>query len=297
MVLLRNALVWFLTLPAIMAAVPEAHAADTLRVFVSILPQQYVVQQIGAQHVDAQVLVPPGADPHTYEPKPGQMAEMAGAQIYFSVGISFEKVWLPKISAANPQMKVVASDRGIAKLPMENHGHATAHGHGPDSDEKVLDPHVWLSPPLVKIMGQTVQAALAEAAPAYAESFENNYREFARRMDDLDAQIRTLLKDKQGTHFISLHPSWGYFAETYGLVQIPVEIQGKEPKAAQLRDLIREAREMKITVIFTQPQFSTRSAQLIAEEIGGRVIPADPLAADLPANLLKQAQAFKAAAR
>ena len=97
--------------------------------------------------------------------------------------------------------------------------------------------------------------------------------------------------------FIVFHPSWGYFAKAYGLVQIPVEIEGKEPKAAQIRDLIRKARELKITVIFAQPQFSTRSAELIAHEIEGRVVLADPLAADVPANLLRQAQAFQGALR
>ncbi len=288
-------------LPALLAlgfGVPQTPAAaDPISVFVSIPPQQYIVQQIGAELVHVQTLVPPGADAHTYEPKPGQMAQLAGARLYFSIGISFEKAWLPKIIAANPQLKVVASDQGLAKLPMGHHHRETAQGHEPDSEESALDPHVWLSPPLVITMGETIQAALAKADPVHAPRFEENFRKFARQMDDLNAQIRTLLADKGGARFISLHPSWGYFADTYGLVQIPVELEGKEPKAAQLRDLIRQARQMKITVVFTQPQFSPRSAQLIAAEIGGQVIPADPLAADLPATLLHMARALRSAAR
>jgi zinc transport system substrate-binding protein len=272
-------------------------AADPIPVFVSIAPQQYIVQQIGAERVAVQVLVPPGADAHTYEPKPGQMAALAKSRLYFSIGISFEKVWLPRIAAASPGMKIVAGDQGIEKLPMAHRGYDDAPGHHPGHDDETLDPHIWLSPPLIRTMAATIRDTLAEVEPAHAARFEQNYQRFARQLDDLDRQIRALLTDKQGTRFIAFHPSWGYFAHTYGLVQIPIEVEGKEPKPAQMRHLIQEALEMKITVIFTQPQFSTRSAQVIADAIGGRVIMADDLAADLPDNLLRQAQAFKSATR
>lgn len=285
-----------MALPAlILGTSGSVAAAEPIQLFVSILPQQYLVQQIGAEHVSVQALVEPGADPHTYEPKPGQMAGLTKARLYFSIGMSFEKVWLPKIRAANPGLKVVATDQGITKLPMDGHGH----DHGPASDqaEASLDPHVWLAPHLLKTMAQTICTALSEAAPEHAPRFEENYRQFAARMDELDGRIRSLLVGKQGTRFIAFHPSWGYFAKTFDLIQIPIEIEGKEPKASQLRDLIRKARELKITVIFAQPQFSSRSAELIAKEIGGRVILADPLAADVSANLLRQAQAFQGALR
>ncbi|MFZ1983141.1 MAG: zinc ABC transporter substrate-binding protein [Desulfatitalea sp.] len=272
-------------------------AADPIPVFVSIAPQQYIVQQIGAERVAVQVLVPPGADAHTYEPKPGQMAALTKTRLYFSIGISFEKVWLPRIAAASPGMKIVAADQGIEKMPMDHRGHDDAPGHHPGHDDETLDPHIWLSPPLIQTMAATIRTALAQSEPAQAARFEQNYQRFAQQLDDLDRQIRTLLADKQGTRFIAFHPSWGYFARTYGLIQIPIELEGKEPKPAQMRHLIQEAQEMKITVIFAQPQFSTRSAQVIAEAIGGRVVLADDLAADLPDNLLRQAQAFKSAVR
>ncbi len=295
---LRRILIMLMALPPMILCVPgPVVAAAPIEVFVSILPQRYLVQQIGAERVNAQALVEPGADPHTYEPKPGQMADLTKARLYFSIGMPFEKVWLPKISAANPLLKVVATDQGIAKLPMADHGDDHGHAHASDHAEASLDPHIWLAPQLLKTMAQTISMALSEAAPEDAARFAENYRQFAERMDDLDGQIRALLAGKQGMRFIAFHPSWGYFAKAYGLVQIPIEIEGKEPKAAQLRDLIRKARELKITVVFAQPQFSTRSAELIAEEIGGRVIPADPLAADVPANLLRQAQAFQGALR
>jgi zinc transport system substrate-binding protein len=294
----RRILIMLMALPSLILGVPGSFvAADPIHVFVSILPQQYIVQQIGAEQVNVQTLVEPGADPHTYEPKPGQMADLTKARLYFSVGMPFEKVWLPKFSAANPGLKVVATDQGITKLPMEDHGHDHGHAHVSDHGQASLDPHIWLAPQLLTTMAQTIRTALSEAAPEHAARFAENLQRFTGRMEDLDSQIRTLLADKQGTRFIALHPSWGYFAKAYGLIQIPIEIEGKEPKAAQLRDLIRKARELKITVVFAQPQFSSRGAELVAGEIGGRVIPADPLAADVPANLLRQAQAFQGALR
>jgi zinc transport system substrate-binding protein len=297
MTALRRTLLTFLALPTLFIAKPATPAGDPFQVFVSILPQQYLVQQIGAEQVVVQTLVPPGADPHTYEPKPGQMADLTKTRLYFTIGMSFENAWLPKITAANPGLKVVAGDQNITKLPMQSHAREENHAHASDHDATAFDPHVWLAPPLLKTMAQTVRAALVEAAPEQAARFDENYRLFARRMDDLDGQIRSLLADKQGTRFIAFHPSWGYFAQAYGLIQIPIETEGKEPKAAQMRDLIRQARGLKITVIFAQPQFSTRSAQTIAEAIGGQVVPADPLDPDVPANLLRQAQAFRNALR
>jgi len=295
---LRRILIMFMALPTlILGVLGSVVAADPIQVFVTILPQQYLVQQIGAELVAVQALVAPGADPHTYEPKPSQMADLTKARLYFSIGMPFEKVWLPKIGAANPGLKVVATDQGITKLPMAEHGHDHGHAHASDHADATLDPHIWLAPQLLKTMAQIISIALSEVAPEHAVRFEENYRQFAERMDKLDGQIRSLLAGKQGTRFIAFHPSWGYFAKAYDLVQIPIEIEGKEPKAAQLRDLIRKARELKITVVFAQPQFSTRSAELIAGEIGGRVILADPLAADVPANLLRQAQAFQGALR
>jgi len=93
------------------------------------------------------------------------------------------------------------------------------------------------------------------------------------------------------------HPAWGYFAEAYGLVQVPVEIEGKDPKPAQLQNLIRHARERHIKVVFVQPQFSTKSAELLSREIGGQIVYTDPLAENWAGNLREVARKFGAAAR
>ncbi len=265
-------------------------ATQPLTIFVSVLPQQYIVQQIGQTLVSVQTMVPPGASPHTYEPKPAQMAALARAQLYFSVGVQFENAWLPKFAALNPRMKVVASDAGITKIPISAHADE---GKAHFGDERLLDPHIWLSPPLIKVMARNICTALVAEQPAQEMFLKRNLEAFDARMDGLDQRIKALLAGRAGTHFIVFHPSWGYFARTYDLVQIPIETEGKEPKPAQLQHLIIEAKQLGIRVIFVQPQFSVRSARLIAETVGARVVPADPLPLDLEESLLHQAQAFQ----
>jgi len=273
---------------------PNTAASQKLAVFVSILPQKYFVQQICKEFVDVQVMVPPGASPATYEPKPRQMAAIAKARIYFSIGVPFENTWLKKIAAINPDMALVPTDRGIKKLPMAAH-HRQEDENQPEHGS--LDPHIWLSPPLVMIQARTILEALQAADPAHRFVYENNYRAFISQLSDLDAELRTTFAAGSGRQFMVFHPSWGYFAQAYGLKQVSIEIEGKEPKPAQLRELIEHARENGIKFVFVQPQFSARSAKLIAGEIGGQVVFADPLAEDWAENLRAVARKFETALR
>ena len=275
-----------------------AAAADKLPVFVSIVPQIYFVQQIGKDLVAVQAMVQPGASPATYEPKPRQMAALSRAKIYFSIGVPFENAWLDKIAAANPQMTLVHTDEGIEKIAMGRHHHDDPAGK--EHEEKHhgqagLDPHIWLSPPLVQIQARTITTALQTADPAHRDVYDANFRDFVGRIDQLDNDLRDTLAGKHGMSFMVFHPAWGYFAHAYGLKQMPIEVEGKDPKPAQLQALIEHAREHDIRVIFVQPQFSSESATLIAREIGGQVVAANPLAEDWMANLRLVADKFKAA--
>ena len=292
-----------------------AMAADKISVFVSIVPQQYFVKQIGKDLVDVQAMVLPGASPATYEPKPTQMVGLSKAKIYFAIGVPFENAWLDTIAATNPKMQVVHTDHGIEKLAMAAHHHddheSEHHGAGHDHEkngehgEKAhdqdhhehagLDPHIWLSPPLVKIQARTILSTLQEADPIHRSDYESNFKSFMEQIDQLDADLKKILTGKKGSQFIVFHPSWGYFAHAYGLNQVPIEVEGKDPKPAQLKELIQHAREHEIRIVFVQPQFSTKSAEIVANEIGGQVAFADPLAEDWMGNLRQVADKFRAA--
>jgi zinc transport system substrate-binding protein len=285
---------------------PRAHADEPIQVTVSILPQKYFVEKIGGPQVAVTVMVEFGAEPHVYDPKPRQMASLAKSKIYFAVGVPFEEVWLKKFAGANPGMEIVHTESGIQKLPMRGHeehaqhreaaAHQQVTAHAEEHEHGVLDPHLWLSPPLVMIQARNILTAFLKVDPAHKNLYEANYRRFMEEVVALDLELLHLFGEVPvREEFMVFHPSWGYLAEAYGLVQTPIEIEGKEPKAADLKNLIEHARELKIRVIFVQPQFSSTSARVIAEAIGGQVVSADPMALDWASNLREIAEKFKAA--
>ena len=154
-------------------------------------------------------------------------------------------------------------------------------------------------PPLVKIQAKNILDALVDVDPSHESDYMARYTVFLQELDHIDADLRTLFSGKTTQHpgFMVFHPAWGYFAQTYGLRQIPIEIEGKSPKPAQIRRLIKEARNQGVRVIFVQPQFSAKNAEIIAGAIGGKVLTADPLSPDWAANIRRQARIFESALR
>jgi zinc transport system substrate-binding protein len=264
------------------------------QVYVSIPPQLYFLHKIGGELVDAKVMVPRGASPATYEPSPRQMAGLAKARAYFAIDVPFERAWLPRFASANPEMPVFRTDDGIAKRRMaaHDHGHHDGHGHG-----GIPDPHVWLSPALAKTIAQNTAHGLSQIDPANTRAYTANLESFQSEIDALDMEIRNVLAGLQNNNrsFMVFHPSWGYFADAYGLTQIPIETEGKEPGPRELTRIIEHGRELGVPVVFVQPQFSDKSARLIAQEMGARVAVLDPLAENWAENLASAARAFKEA--
>jgi zinc transport system substrate-binding protein len=274
----------------------SAGAGDRPTVFVSILPQKYFVEKVAGDFLSIQVMVPKGASPHTYEPKPRQMTLLTGAKVYFSMGVPFEAAWINKFKGINPHLLFAATDAGIEKMVMANHHSLDADHHGDDAHnhDGVKDPHVWTSPVLVKIMAENIYNTLVDIWPDHKESFYANFEGFLNDLEKLDQDLGVLFSSHvKNKSFMVFHPSWGYFAKTYGLTQIPIEMEGKEPKPAQLTRIITRAKTLGIGTVFVQPQFSAKSARVIADAIGGKVVEADPLAYDWEANLRQQAEAFR----
>ncbi len=243
-----------------------------LEITVSIVPQQYFVERIGGEYVDVNVMVLPGASPATYEPRPEQLTALSKAAAYVSVGVPFENAWLGKIASANPGMLMVDTTQGILRVGQ--------------------DPHIWLSPKLAKIQAQTIYTALIQLDRDQEAVYRANLDSFLADIDALDTEIRDTLAAVENRGFMVFHPSWGYFAHDYDLEMIPIEVGGQEPSAAELAGLIAKAREENIKVIFAQPEFSTRDAETIATEIGGKVLLVSPLASDWLDNLRRVADTF-----
>ena len=273
---------------------PALCTAGPIRVFVSVPPQKTFVEKVGGHHVEVLTMVRPGYNPATYNPTPRQISALASTALYVRTGVPFEKAWMKRIRSANRNMQVLDARTGVDLRLIEHseHGHEHVGGDHPQGEqteahhgEAEHDPHVWTSPPMVKHMSRNVRDALIALDPANSQDYAHNYGVFAAELDALDRDIRALLQDLPTRKFMVYHPAWGYFADTYGLVQVPVEIEGKEPGARTLSALIRQAKRDNVKVIFVQPQFDDKSARQLARAIGGSVVAIDPLSSDYMDNL------------
>ncbi len=281
-----------------------------ITVAVSILPQAEFVEKVGGDKVKTVVVIPPGADPHTYESSPREIEEISKARIFVTVGtgMPFEKVWINRLETINSGALIVNSSDGIKLGKLAAHHHYEGEGeeelagkpgadhenesgevHENESDgnheETELDQHIWTSPASVKVMVENIYEGLVKIDPQNETYYAQNRDSYLKELAALDARIQEKLEGKTERNFMVYHPSWGYFAADYNLTMIPVEIEGKEPSARDLAEIVDLAKEKKVKVIFVQPQFSTQSAKSIAQEIGGEVIAVDPLAKDYIANM------------
>ncbi len=248
-------------------------------VAVTIAPEQEFVERVGGDHVRVVLLVPPGADPHTYEPPPGILADVAGADMYAAVGsgVEFELSWKDKIAALNPGMLIVDCSSGVDLIS--------------------TDPHIWVSPRNAKVMVENICRGLIEVDPENATDYRRNADAYLDDLDALDAEIADALARSGVTKIMVYHASWAYFARDYGLVEVPIESEGKEPSPQRIEHLVRQAEEEGIRVIFASPEHSTRSAEVIAKEVNGTVVQVSPLAGDYLANMRRVALAFAESGR
>jgi len=279
---------------------PLAGNAEPLRVFVSVLPLKTFVEKVGGGHVEVRAMVGPGFNPHTYDPSPREIAALSEAALYVGAGIPFEHTWMDRIRSANREMQVLDARAGIEppgpEEPEHNHDAARReNGAGADRDHvrhdhQEGDPHIWTSPLLVRQMAGAIRDKLAELDPENENDYTRNYTAFVAELDALDREIRTLLAHAPDRKIMVFHPAWGYFADAYGLVQVPIEKEGKEPGPRALAALIEQAKRKRVKIIFVQPQFSRKSAEQVAHAIGGQVVAIDPLSPDYSANLRAVAQ-------
>lgn len=270
----------------------SSFAFAKLNTVVSIVPQKIFLEAIGGEFVNVEVMVLPGKDPHSYEPKPSQMKAIGEAKVYFTIGIEFEEAWMKKFKNQNKTMKIVDSSAGIKKLEMKEHGHKEEKGY--DSHKHAgLDPHVWTSPENIKVIAKNILEALVTEDSTHQEQYKANYLNLLAKVDATDAKIKELLKEvKPGSKFMVFHPAWGYFAQYYGLEQVTIEVAGKEPKPKVLARIMEEAKEEGVKAIFTQPEFSDKSAKQIADELKINVIKASNLSPNWDESFIALAKAI-----
>jgi len=278
----------------------DLHPSDgpgKVKVVATTVPLATFTKAVGGDLVEVTVLVPPGTNLHTFEPTPSKLRDVAEADLYIKNGAGLE-IWMDKIIGANGRMLIVDSSSGVDLLEGHHHhedggGDGEAdHHHGPsrrDLHPSILtaDPHIWLSAKNAAIMAENICWGLAEVDPENADAYRENLAAFKRELEDLDLELASTFSGAEGGKFIVLHPAWGYLARDYGLVQVAILEEDKEPGPRQLRSIVDLARKEGVETIYVDLNFNPKSGEIIAAEIDGRVAALDPVAPDYIENMRK----------
>lgn len=251
---------------------------------VSIQPQKYFVDRIAGDHFQVQVMIPPGASPVTYDPSPSQMKKLEQSQAYIRIGhIVFEKAWMEKIRTVNPNLEILDQSQDVDLI--SSPGSSTHSGQG-------VDPHIWNSPRAVKTQVENIRDFLIRLDAAHQKAYRENAQVFLAQIDSLDARISERLSGLEQKDFLIFHPALSYFARDYGLNQIALEHQGKEPTPARIKQVIDRSDASRIKAVFIQKQFSTDEARAIARELEAEVVRIDPLAYNWLENMQQMSRAI-----
>jgi zinc transport system substrate-binding protein len=244
-----------------------------LDVVVSIQPEIEFVQKIGGDKVNVYLMVKRGASPHTYEPKPMQMRKLTKARLYLAIGVEFEKSWLSRFKNQNRNLQIIDISKDVKKIKN--------------------NPHIWVVPKNIKTIVGNIFKALSSIDRKNINYYRANFNKYIQEIEQIDNKIKDILKDTpKGSSFMVFHPAWGYFAKEYNLRELVIEINGRSPRPRELIQIIQKAKKEHIKVIFTQPEFSDKTAQIVAEALNIKIIKVSPLAKNWKENLINLAEAI-----
>jgi zinc transport system substrate-binding protein len=260
------------------------------RILVSIEPQQFFVEKIAGDNVVVNVLVPPGGNPHAFEPTPKQMLNAGSSDIWFRIGESFETRASDVLKSHNSSMMVIDTREGIQLISLSGHTCCHSHTHTCRHDDQ--DTHIWLSPRLAKIQAKTIAKALKNRYPECQEQFEKNLNQFLTELDELDKELAALFSQSKAKAILVSHPAFGYLCKDYGLTQLSIEFEGKDPSPQQLTQLLQTVKNLEIKRVFTQEQYQNKGALLIAKALNAEVFSVDPYSRDYLNNLKEIAKLF-----
>ncbi len=259
-------------------------------VLVSIPVYRYFVERIAGDTVKVCSLVPSGANPHLYEPTPKEVFQVSQANLFIRLGEPSEQKAYTVLQEQNPSMRMVNLSEGIALLSHEEGEEAFGKIHCCSHHGESKDLHIWLSPRLAKRQAEQIAAELIQLWPSHSQLYTEGLKTFIEDLDQLDRTISTVLADKKGSAILVSHPAFGYLCQDVGLHQISIEIEGKDPLPQDITQVLKKAKEYKITHIIAEPQYSDKGVKLIAERLGIPIVVIDPYAEDYLKNMKHLAQ-------
>jgi zinc transport system substrate-binding protein len=236
----------------------------------TIAPLGDFVKAVGGDKVSVSVVVPPGAEPHTFEPTPSLMVGLSRADLYIMNGAGLE-YWIDRMLLTNKNMTVLDSSKGISLLV---------------ESEEQMDPHIWLSLRNAAIQVENICRGLTEIDPQNEDYYAKNRDDYLHKLKALDEKLNGTFAGKKNKTFIVHHPAWTYFARDYGLNQVPLMENEKEPGPKYLGEVIEIARKNNITALFVEPQYNPKAAEAIAQEMNAKIVAIDPLAGNYLDNMI-----------
>ena len=282
---MRN-FIYILIILCLSACKPSAQSEQKPTITVTLEPLRYFTEAIAGDQYEIVSMVPKGSSPETYDPTPQQLVALNKSQAYFRIGhIGFEQTWMDRLASNSPQLKFFDTSEGIDLI------RTAGHQHGDHYHAGGVEPHVWNSANNAIILAENIYQALCKLDSPNQTYYKERLDSLKRTIQETDKTIRELLQKADRT-FLIYHPALSYFARDYGLKQVSIEEEGKEPSPAQLKTLIETCRKENIHVIFVQQEFDVRNAQLIADELGVTIIPINPLSYDWPTEMINVAKAL-----
>lgn len=261
----------------------DAHVPNVL---VSIAPYKFFVEKIAEDTVNATLIVPAGASAHTYEPSPRQIMTAGKAIAWFCIGESFESRVTSALKAHHPEMMIIDLRKNVDMIKVDPQtGSCCCHANSQDL-------HVWLSIRQVEIQLQTMTSALSSLLPENTARYQKNLALLLKELNALDQQISALLKPLQDRLILVSHPAYAYFCRDYGLAQLSIEFEGKDPTPQQVTTILNKARAAKIKKVYIQMQYNNKGARLFAKELGAEVVLLDPYSEHYFASMLEIALQF-----
>ncbi|MBQ9127548.1 MAG: zinc ABC transporter substrate-binding protein [Thermoguttaceae bacterium] len=265
-------------------------------VLVAVDPLAYLVERVGGDRVVVSTLTPTGKDPESFSPTPADLAALASTRLFFRVGLAVEERFAKNVASIAPKSRSVDLCENVELLPnpcghSHSHSHAetdgdhSSHSHARSCSSSELDPHVWTSPAVARLLVEQATVALCEASPENAEFFQANAATLDAELAALQAELSARLEPFKDRTFVVFHPAYGYFADEFHLTQRAVESQGKAPRPRELAELLETARAADVQGIVVQPEFDRAAAQVVADEIGAEIIVHSPLEKDYFVNV------------
>ena len=253
--------------------VPPGEAGDQLHIYASVYPLADFAEKIGGKHVKVTLLVPPGVEPHDFEPTAKDLARLSGADVFIYNGMGFE-AWIDQAKEILDPERTVIVSAGESIQPLHTDGSKRS-----KNGLKDADPHAWLDPIRAKKQAETIRNALIKADPDHAEDYRTNFKKLSKRFDDLHQTFTKVVEKAEKREFIVSHAAFGYLADRYGLHQIAISglSPSDDPSPKELKAVIEAAKKHRVKVIFFDTLVPGNVAKTVKDEVGAEALVLNPL--------------------